>query len=1040
MVPVPSKNALRAMRDLAFSTPTIVAGAVGSACCVAAACCEARSRVRLAEKIVATKRTLRSISDGRGHARVARMFEAAERGEDFLLDSRPAQKRRRARRYSTAIEQLKEEEKEEDIKALQEKLAAIPKQVEAGKKQHILENDKAIADIPGKEVAHHNRKPTAATHERGDDDLHRTRKAAMFAQPQDPPKHHVNGSRKSSSRETYPQSFPSVCSSARVQNRLFSPGEQESEQSRKAADRILQASMMQHKSTRTGAYHHPRPQRSVQALPIDPDSARVAEIADHSSPGPCRIDPKAGTLDIESGMHGKPEDTGFQREAVFADAELHDLTAASGPGSISDSPGEALADETTQSQDFNTKSEAAHAITGCSTPLAAQIPGNMDQELSHFVPFKTANSTASTESKMEESARRLIESNDLSRVSNKGFHPLMMTYLKQGRTDDARRIFHAAYRQEEHGLLPDAAAQLIHHFMENTETRGRAFDIITLVPPEKDYDAFRSFISARRIALYMDKFCATRRQGSTSAWVDEFYAIAETMRDRGIVLKSIAMETLLRALCSVGETAKAVVIYDDMIANFGMVPSLQIDRVLAMGHAKQHDWTSVNKIMERLQEQGVPRMRPKAYSILFDQLFRIHLRAHDLDTSYEYLINALAYWKLVPNATVMTVIIVACIKAQRYDYIQEWVETTRNMWPRLLSSSHIRDFSLQVSQTWVEMQASCTEVRNACQALAYGSLEDPFSRAFRGVVRDAIALALARTCNAVMEEAAMSPSGRPNFGPGSDTVGLAETLLRDMQLACGSTRELAPAARRLQAELQAVQDTDKIMHGYGSSEVGLFDLHPRMFQTIESAEVPPGVAQNASSSRNPQTGVNSRTSIPTVYAESATASNPLRHDKIKAIVAKLVSEDRRREALDLLRSVHESPYVTAKTGTFFDGPLYAQWLELSHRVHSYTDACVAMWGLLDASRVVTITGDHLILVGLCKHAQPRWTYMHGVSRPEQHQEISYLERRLRKVRWLQHGAGEGGGTGRPLKNWVTWQDRIQGHRVAEEKGRDAETY
>ncbi|EXJ83879.1 hypothetical protein A1O1_07507 [Capronia coronata CBS 617.96] len=102
---VPSKNALRALRHLALSTPSVLVGTVGSICGVAALSYETCRRVRVAEKIVETKRILRSVSSGRGPAQLDALFEAAERGEDFTLQSRSTRKKRRkpgVRSLSTA--------------------------------------------------------------------------------------------------------------------------------------------------------------------------------------------------------------------------------------------------------------------------------------------------------------------------------------------------------------------------------------------------------------------------------------------------------------------------------------------------------------------------------------------------------------------------------------------------------------------------------------------------------------------------------------------------------------------------------------------------------------------------------------------------------------------------------------------------------------------------------------------------------------------------------------------------------------------------
>ncbi|KAL2419815.1 hypothetical protein ABEF95_005342 [Exophiala dermatitidis] len=95
---VPSKNALRALRHLALSNPSILVGTVGSICGIAALNYETCRRVRVAERIVETKRVLRSVSSGRGAAHLDALFEAAERGDDFTLRSRGGSRKSRRRK------------------------------------------------------------------------------------------------------------------------------------------------------------------------------------------------------------------------------------------------------------------------------------------------------------------------------------------------------------------------------------------------------------------------------------------------------------------------------------------------------------------------------------------------------------------------------------------------------------------------------------------------------------------------------------------------------------------------------------------------------------------------------------------------------------------------------------------------------------------------------------------------------------------------------------------------------------------------------
>src|SRR5690348_12513154 len=110
--PVPTKNALRALRRLALSSPTVVVGALGSFCAAASLHYDARRKIRVAEQIIETKRTLHSVSNGNGSLHLVRLIEAAERGDDFTLASRgKKRKKQKVRNHSSvAVQQAPEQE------------------------------------------------------------------------------------------------------------------------------------------------------------------------------------------------------------------------------------------------------------------------------------------------------------------------------------------------------------------------------------------------------------------------------------------------------------------------------------------------------------------------------------------------------------------------------------------------------------------------------------------------------------------------------------------------------------------------------------------------------------------------------------------------------------------------------------------------------------------------------------------------------------------------------------------------------------------
>ena len=78
---VPSNDALRVLRQLAFAGSTIAT--IG----VMTLCYDIHHRIRLAEQCLETKKHIRALSSGNRKAHMARVIEAAENGQDFTIQA-----------------------------------------------------------------------------------------------------------------------------------------------------------------------------------------------------------------------------------------------------------------------------------------------------------------------------------------------------------------------------------------------------------------------------------------------------------------------------------------------------------------------------------------------------------------------------------------------------------------------------------------------------------------------------------------------------------------------------------------------------------------------------------------------------------------------------------------------------------------------------------------------------------------------------------------------------------------------------------------
>lgn len=110
--PIPSKAALRVLRQIALSPLTLTVGGLCGAYGVTLLDFETRRKIHSAQTALENKRILRSITHGRGEAYIQAMFEAAERGEDLALFKKNYAKTLHTRPLTSLAHQVQEDPSE----------------------------------------------------------------------------------------------------------------------------------------------------------------------------------------------------------------------------------------------------------------------------------------------------------------------------------------------------------------------------------------------------------------------------------------------------------------------------------------------------------------------------------------------------------------------------------------------------------------------------------------------------------------------------------------------------------------------------------------------------------------------------------------------------------------------------------------------------------------------------------------------------------------------------------------------------------------
>lgn len=1063
--PVPSRNALRALRNLAFAHPAAFAGAVGSACCTAAVSCEIQRRVRLAEKLVASKRTLRSISDGKGNARVARMCEAAEKGENFLLDQSPAQqrRRRRVRNHSTVAVQRHDEE-DQDHPLVQPQW----KEPDAGSPSRRSDGSNAIQNSDATERARRSEKRgrlpawTAGAaqtfphkHDRGPYIPPRGTMPEVPAAKD--PESHLGGTAKhawimDSQRQQNTASAEKVRAASmkvlkpRDYHIYGQKGNTSGSDAAPAADFVLldndnaNDGIAEAKALRelgetgtTGfeSFGTTLPEASSSASTSAPEVDGVVSSQDDIAPAPeasgddaehasSGLRPPSMSLTNSTAVESTMSDTGTDR------AHLSDTTMPT-PFEWQSPLSDFLSFD--GGAEYSSGTDPANLYSRISENIDRLPLLDSDNDRSGYfrhVYGTEAQSDIDTQPTRSQPPRQRPQTHALNfdlppRVFQRNFSLL----CESGHFEEAERVYSKNYDPRRHGFFPHGTRLLVQHLLSDASTHRQAVRVLF---PRPDLPTGARGSREQRLWLrahyYMQEICALIPD--PKMWETQATAILNAARAEGIAGHASVLESVTRSLCAQGLPKQAEELIRSVTKSYDLDRHIRLDQLLALGYARNHDWTAVNRIMQSLQDLGVPRERPKWYSILFRDIFTLHLQDHSLELTYDYLVNAMGYWKLTPTRPISCALITACIKTGDYVHLQQWLEAIRSMWPRIDIGTSSRKLAMEIGMAWIEKQATCEQIERACCALASGAIDDPFSPYFRAVTQQVATADLRRRVEVCAEHAGYGlplEEGRVETLP--QLIAFAERyLMQDLaDDKCGADKKLA--LESLSHQLRALERLDQVMAGglpeymadsqtsASEHDTGLiFPIVPEKSLQPMPRPVPAALQSSALPHMRILWPV-----IAEDYACQHRQGRSFDHGLLEHVVIKLQSQGRDVEAAHMLESVAESPFVTGRNGKRFSARLFGEWLGIASRLASVKQGHKAMWAMLDAARDLELTAILLLRVAhvsQCIHTV-RWGRETDPGAPDK--ELHYLETRLRKLKWVQTGMKPAP----KLPEWTRWE-------------------
>ncbi|KAK5212181.1 hypothetical protein LTR41_002423 [Exophiala xenobiotica] len=1072
---VPSKNALRALRRLALSPPTLIVGAIGSLCGVATLNYETRRRVHLAEQIVETKRILRSVSTGTTSARLNEMFEAAERGDDFTLRAQHAKKRRKrneARHFSTAAatrpthedeshtaqqvlhsreqDSMYEHSTSHDQYQINSWEGRTPFRYVASEAAEGTKQDGVVAPSACAEFPYQMPKPDSGASKPIDGIRRRVPFARRSLHPQKNSREH----KISASAETLIRKFPSQgtrrpeeiepevsdiekdlpkqpliasATEAETGKEMNQEDRRSSENSEEGKSLLLYPELNDSaRSHHTGPIRfdaHYLPPYMASAVPLSRSCVRWHSVkSNSSSPEETR------SSDLIRYILRRPDSP--RNQTAWPSYNVYNLD----DNDIDRAVDEALKIHLKHARKFGgyqPKSSWIFESPISETGLDGfqSIPPYILDQLAkavnprRYLDVKNFIWPVQFSSTKEEALRRWLAA---------------MRYFTQGDSPDwamAETLFYSfRFYFGPDSLFSPPVTKVISHLLSSAPRSENIQEILfpSTIPEGKYSDVYHS-LGFR----YMTWFC---ERNSDKACIQELTKVHKLAKRSRIGHKDNFFVPVMRKALGLEDPDQTDALLQAIETTYPQSVAPNIWGQCALWYASHGRWEDVQTMLDRIHATGYTRYRSVLYGSLYHKLLLRYLEKNNATQAFGFLVNGIKYAGLIPVNAISTTIICACVKERRFELVPEWIRLIREAFPRVKLGFDVERDAWKLGQALKESGANCQAIAEVCRAVALSCRDDPFCALFKEYVKDLVRLDLVgRMC-------AVSGLGHGDV-PTKDALRSMklDSLLEQAHRFCNSPRppneidiKFDTLSQELTGQLNAVDDLMSIFKGdfrlahTANSNTDQSTAFPRGLPAAETDERPRG----AMLLQQPPPKILERSELPDRleiakavadhYAMRKTKNLPVDHSLLKHLLRRL-SVDRPSDALALVETTYASTYVQGIDGKAFDNNIFLQWLELADVVGDMSSTARVLWALIDSSRQLQWTFDFTALVTLvgmkyippspppteAKGVKKQWSPKH---------DLVYLNNRIWSIR---RNSSEWIGDDFQFPDWRDWEVRLR---------------
>ena len=558
-----------------------------------------------------------------------------------------------------------------------------------------------------------------------------------------------------------------------------------------------------------------------------------------------------------------------------------------------------------------------------------------------------------------------------------GLSSKMRELMAKGSDQDlklAELLFHAMFKplQKPSSLMmiPPDAMDLAHSlFTRNLP--GRAASILfpfTLKETDQLQDMSRE---TRTVFLYRSAKTYLERRlyaiQDSAKLREEARQVLQAAVSMGITPSdhpiSYLISPTIRVLCARGEEASAARLLEELQTDYSIKfeDTLAARAIIIIGCANRNNMVPLKLMLEELHTHGMSRDNALWFSNLFASVFERLLLQNPLADSYDLLIHAMAYWGLMPHNGVSAALISACLKNERYDFIQEYVQAMRQLYSFLDLGTTGPLCAWRFARAWKEMEATCEDIQKGCQAMAYCATSDPFGKPLRHVAEEAVRLDISRCVATLLTiTTGRTPSELFKYLRCLDFDKLIEKAQKSVTEPGPSTTPYLEAREHLLNQIRAVTRLNK---GFGGDHMGdqieMASRHRSALRKRSRSKDRGDIGGFAAEIFQERDILPERETLWKLlakhYVQRQRQSLPADHDLLQQVLTELLRLQRAVEAASLIRAVYNSPYVSGPSGTYFGEEVLHVWFEIGVRLDSAGTMADALWAFIEAPDVVVAT-------------------------------------------------------------------------------------